>query len=536
MEFASVSEAKRFFISTAPRGSSPRYVGELGYSYFVAGSTYAGRYKREFGSEEEALEFVRDLKGKPVAVQCHPSKPSTSTLQESSVETLLSTRPPKPPAEVELFKSALAEDSLSWPKPVLWACVGLSAVGLVLSLWVHLGAVMGRRVAPEAFFWILHIGIFVVWLPTVLVARKRVGNRRSKDYWKLALQGSPEWMRYMVYGFFGYAFVNFALFVRLAFAILFISFMVGAPAWAQEALAVGLKGPVHTVLAEEFKSDDGVHREAMGSTLDIYDSKGYQLEFFRYKPDGSLWAHMVYSRDGSRIFKIQATGIPPFRSSSTQNVFDAEGHVIETDTYDQNGTLISKSTNDLVQQHGDSATYLRRETSADGADSTAEINETTDPQRGITRQVQTKDGKPDTDWVIQRNADGKPVKDKIVYADGSYNERERRADGTTVEDRYSAATKSHTYQTSDAHGNLIEVIQGSDSQYIRCTYSFGTDGRPTGQINYDAAGKILDKSTVEYEDDSHDNWVEKKSMVWDTKLDPLEPKIVLTTLRTINYY
>ena len=216
IEYSTVSVAKRFFISTAPRGNSPTYVGELGYSYFVGGSTYAGRYKREFGSEEEALEFVRDLKGKPVAVQYHPSKPSTSTLLESSFETLQNTRPPKPQAEVEMFKSALEDDSPSWPKPVLWACVGLSGVGLGLSLWVHLGAVMGRRVAPEAFFWILHMGIFVVWLPTVLVARKRVGNRRSKDYWRLVLQGSPEWMRYMVYGFFGYAFVNFALVISKA--------------------------------------------------------------------------------------------------------------------------------------------------------------------------------------------------------------------------------------------------------------------------------------------------------------------------------
>lgn len=216
IEYASVSEAKRFFLSSSPRRNSPTYVGELGYSYFVAGNTYSGRYKREFGSEEEALEFVRDLKGKPVAVQYNPSKPSTSTLLESSIETLLNTRPPKPQAEVELFKSALADSSLSWPKPVLWACVGLSAVGLVLSLWVHLGAAMGRRVAPEALFWILHMGIFVVWLPTVLVARKRVGNRSSKDYWKVVLRGSPDWMRYMVYGFFGYAFLNFALFMTKA--------------------------------------------------------------------------------------------------------------------------------------------------------------------------------------------------------------------------------------------------------------------------------------------------------------------------------
>lgn len=76
----------------------------------------------------------------------------------------------------------------------------------------------------------------------------------------------------------------------------------------------------------------------------------------------------------------------------------------------------------------------------------------------------------------------------------------------------------------------------SDSHYIRCTYSFDKEGRSTGQINYDADGNILDKSTAEYPDDSHGNWVEKKSIVWNTKADPMQPKIVENTLRTINYY
>jgi hypothetical protein len=71
---------------------------------------------------------------------------------------------------------------------------------------------MGRRIAPEAFFWIFHVGIFVVWFPAVFVAKQRVGSVNRKDFWRVVLAGSPEWMRYMVYGFFGYAMVNFALF------------------------------------------------------------------------------------------------------------------------------------------------------------------------------------------------------------------------------------------------------------------------------------------------------------------------------------
>src|SRR5882757_2685229 len=82
--------------------------------------------------------------------------------------------------------------------------------------------------------------------------------------------------------------------------------------------------------------------------------------------------------------------------------------------------------------------------------------------------------------------------------------------------------------------HLVEVVEKSDSNYIRCTYSFDEAGRPTGRTNYDASGKILDKSTVEYRDDAHGNWIEKKAIVWDTKSEPMKQKIVVTNLRTIS--
>lgn len=89
----------------------------------------------------------------------------------------------------------------------------LSCIGLILSLWVHLGALMGRRVAPEAFFWGLHVGIFVVWFPAVLVSQRLVGFVNRRDFWKVVLRGCPGWVRYVVYGFFGYAVLNFVLFI-----------------------------------------------------------------------------------------------------------------------------------------------------------------------------------------------------------------------------------------------------------------------------------------------------------------------------------
>jgi hypothetical protein len=213
-ESADVDEKKWFSPSVSFRSRSAKHIAKLGYSYSVAGTTYSGTHKREFEVEGEAWEFVRELKGRVVTVQYNPKKPSVSILLEQSIETLQQTRPPVPFTDSTPFAGM---DSVPpFLKPFLWLFVGLSAVGLFTSLYVHLGAVMGRRVAPESFFWILHMGIFVVWFPTVLVANRRVGSARRKDYWKLALRGSPEWMRYMVYGFFGYAIVNFGLFMLKA--------------------------------------------------------------------------------------------------------------------------------------------------------------------------------------------------------------------------------------------------------------------------------------------------------------------------------
>ena len=205
----SVEITKPSFSFTTKRGY---YVAELGYSYSVAGTPHSGRYRREFPTEHESDEFVRDLKGKPVAIHFNSNRPSSSALLEPDIEGLQQNRPPAPASD--LFRSANSVPD--WIRPFLWFFICLSAIGLLVSLWIHLGAVMGRRVAPEAFLWVLGVGIFIVWLPAVLVAQRLVGATNRKDFWKVVLKGSPDWVRYMLYAFFAYAFVNFLFFMTKA--------------------------------------------------------------------------------------------------------------------------------------------------------------------------------------------------------------------------------------------------------------------------------------------------------------------------------
>lgn len=61
--------------------------------------------------------------------------------------------------------------------------------------------------------WALHIGIFVVWFPTVFVGYRFTRGVSRKDFWKIALIGCPKWMRQAVYVIFGYGILNFIYFM-----------------------------------------------------------------------------------------------------------------------------------------------------------------------------------------------------------------------------------------------------------------------------------------------------------------------------------
>jgi hypothetical protein len=203
IESVSLGEAKRNFFSPTPARKAEPFVVELGYSYWAMGQSATGMYRRGFSSNEEAWEFQQDLKGKPIAIRYNPNKPAQSVLSESSLETLLQTRPQRAVSEYFASVGKLSLSPLA--RNFLWVFVILAAGGFAVSVWFHLSALAGRWSPPEEILAILNPGIFVVCIPAILVVSWKVDSSRQKEYLKIGLKGAPDWMRYLVDGFLVYA-------------------------------------------------------------------------------------------------------------------------------------------------------------------------------------------------------------------------------------------------------------------------------------------------------------------------------------------
>ena len=98
-------------------------------------------------------------------------------------------------------------------KPLIYCFAALAAVGLALSIASHLAALQAKSGPLGNYTWSLHLGALVVCVPAAKVARRLMRGVPRKDQWKALLAGCPVWMKYMLYGFLGYAVVNFAIFM-----------------------------------------------------------------------------------------------------------------------------------------------------------------------------------------------------------------------------------------------------------------------------------------------------------------------------------
>jgi hypothetical protein len=71
----------------------------------------------------------------------------------------------------------------------------LSAAGIFVCTSIYLLAITGIYQLPAGRLPLLFVGMFVVWLPTVILMHRLNADFKQKDLWKAALRGCPAWMR-----------------------------------------------------------------------------------------------------------------------------------------------------------------------------------------------------------------------------------------------------------------------------------------------------------------------------------------------------
>jgi hypothetical protein len=97
--------------------------------------------------------------------------------------------------------------------------------GWTLGLLVHLLSLADIDVTEFVpFVWVLHIGLFVVWIPAVLDLKNNeelqefqqgdfLQRMNSFAYFKIVFKNTPTWMTIIAIGSFFYAGLNFLLFM-----------------------------------------------------------------------------------------------------------------------------------------------------------------------------------------------------------------------------------------------------------------------------------------------------------------------------------
>jgi hypothetical protein len=111
------------------------------------------------------------------------------------------------------FLSDAAGISMPFVSLMLFPFMVLAAAGLAVSLIAHVMAIAGMAFADGRLAMLLYAGIVLVWIPTVLILTRTARNASGRDFWKIALSGCPGWMKRTLYIVFGYAVLNFILFM-----------------------------------------------------------------------------------------------------------------------------------------------------------------------------------------------------------------------------------------------------------------------------------------------------------------------------------
>jgi hypothetical protein len=112
-------------------------------------------------------------------------------------------------AEFPVSLPAVPIDNGASVRLILPPFLALAALGFLASLAAHLLALAGSLPPGGMSVFGLHVGIFVLWIPVVLLVLRVNWVQPSRGAWRNMLSGCPTWMRYVTAGLFVYAIVNF---------------------------------------------------------------------------------------------------------------------------------------------------------------------------------------------------------------------------------------------------------------------------------------------------------------------------------------
>jgi hypothetical protein len=90
---------------------------------------------------------------------------------------------------------------------LVYAFFVLGVLGFGCSVAVHVLSWLG--VGLPQWLMGLHVGIFVVFFPAILVARPLTVDFKQKDFWKAALRGAPPWVSTYGKVLVAYVFLHF---------------------------------------------------------------------------------------------------------------------------------------------------------------------------------------------------------------------------------------------------------------------------------------------------------------------------------------
>jgi len=189
---------------SGPSGKGNKWQSRLDYAFTVLEKRYTGRYSQTFSFEEDAQEWIRDLRGKTVSVHYWPGWPALSVVEKNDIDELLRSRLPLPPDPVP---GQASFQQMSPVKVILaYPLMIVAVLGFGLSFYVHVASIVGKAVLPESWFFPMHAAMFVPFFGALLLLPKKTA--RKKD--SFAIPGS---LGTLMIAILIYALGNFAWFM-----------------------------------------------------------------------------------------------------------------------------------------------------------------------------------------------------------------------------------------------------------------------------------------------------------------------------------